>query len=159
MGHYFIRVFDNFLDGSYHQVPVLRHDPVITLLCQHILPLRQVLYQRSKFYTAMLGCRTRRQNHHWLIGKVAELAGTCRADREVFQLARDRKRELWLNPENGRHGLFICREGRKPGTRNGSSVGRRPAADEAHQMTPRSFSAGGQKKSTETNRSEEREDW
>src|SRR6266404_6465232 len=123
-----------------------------------MLPLRQARCHRSVFHTAMLRCRTRRQNHHWLIGKVAELAGTCRADREVFQLARDRKRELWLNPENGRHGLFICREGRKPGTRNGSSVGGRPAADEAYQMTRHSFSAGGQKKSDETNHSEAREE-
>src|SRR5260370_29209364 len=123
-----------------------------------MLPLRQALCHLSVFYTAMLGCRTRRQNHPWLIGKVDELADTCRAGREVFQLARDRKRELWLNPENGRHGLFICREGRKPGTRNGSSVGRRPAADEAHQMTRRSFSASGQKKLDETNHSEPREE-
>src|SRR5258708_16433804 len=108
-----------------------------------MLPLRQALGHRSVFYTAMLGCRTSRQNHHWLIGKVAELADTCRADRQVFQLARDRKRELWLNPKNRRHGSFICREGRQPGTRNGSSVGTRPTYDDAHQMTPCSFSSGG----------------
>jgi len=41
MGHDFFRVFDNFLDGSYHQVRILLHDPVITVLCQHMLPLRQ----------------------------------------------------------------------------------------------------------------------
>src|SRR5258708_37817261 len=123
-----------------------------------MLPLRQALCHRSVFYTAMLGCRTRRQNHHWLIGKVAESADACRADREVFQLARDRKRKLWLNPENRRHGSFICREGRKPGTRNGSSVGRRPAADEAHQITRRSFSSSSQNKSDETNHSQARDE-
>src|SRR5258705_3486147 len=104
--------------------------------------------------TALLGRGARRKNDYRLSANIfgpADAGGACG---EMLKLPGDCQRDLWLYPENGCHCFFVCRQGREPGTGNGSRFRGRAAADQADEMRGYCFYTGGKEKSDETNQPE-----
>src|ERR1700686_3624907 len=83
-----------------------------------------------------------RQYNHRLITQIVQLRDApCRL-RKILELARNGVTEFLLNPKDRRHPPFIGWQIPKPGTGNGSRIGRCSSTDQPHHMALYFFWSG-----------------
>src|ERR1700688_696544 len=117
-----------------YQLWLILHDPVGAFVGEQMTTLWQTLGNEDVLFAPLRGSGFCGQDNYRLIAQIVQLRDSpCRFGK-ALELARNGVTEFCLDPKNRGHLPFNRRQIPKPGTGNGSRIGRRSSTDHPHWM-------------------------